>query len=92
MRSVKSIMNRVRVFKLETFRFEDEYDYVYEILSVLISGARTWARWASFWREHVKVIVILLRITENVVAEEKNYKEFEVLSFCGREMALNLLQ
>lgn len=43
-RSVKSIMNRARIFKLETFRFEDEYEYVYEILSVLFSGARTWAR------------------------------------------------
>ena len=41
---MKSIMNRVRIFKLETFRFEDEYEYVYEILSVLFSGARTWAR------------------------------------------------
>ena len=40
---MKSIMNRARIFKLETFRFEDGYDYEYEILSVLISGARTWA-------------------------------------------------
>ena len=40
---MKSIMNRVRIFKLETFRFEDEYDHEYEILSVGISGARTWA-------------------------------------------------
>ena len=36
---------------------EDEYDYEYEIFSVLSSGEPT-----SFWRENVVAVVILLRV------------------------------
>ena len=43
---------------LESFRFSDEDDYEYEIFSILINAH---AEPASFWRENVIAVVIMLR-------------------------------
>ena len=43
---------------------------------------------ASFWRENVIAVVILLRVncfSENIVVAETSYQKLEVLSFCNRE-------
>ena len=45
------------VLALQSFRFWDEDDYMYEIFSVLSSEPRE----PSFWREKVVAVVILLR-------------------------------
>ena len=42
---------------------------------------------ASFWRENLVAVVILLRVSENVVMAETSYQMLEVLSFCDRERA-----
>ena len=44
---------------------------------------------ASFWRENVRAIIILLRAFEsqNVVVVETSYELLEILSFCYRERA-----
>ena len=48
---------------------------------------------ASFWRENVNAVVILLQVqfSDNEVVEEKGYQMFEVLSICDRDGALPLL-
>ena len=48
---------------LETFWFYDENDYEYEIFSIKGSATR---EPASFWRENVVAVVILLRVLERV--------------------------
>lgn len=44
---------------------------------------------ASFWRENVRAIIILLRafVSQNVVVVETSYELLEILSFCYRERA-----
>ena len=44
---------------------------------------------ASFWRENVRAIIILLRAfaSQNVVVVETSYELLEILSFCYRERA-----
>ena len=54
-----TVITNVVPVKIESFRLEDEYDYEYEIFSILSSEA------ASFWQENVIVVVILLRVLAN---------------------------
>ena len=42
---------------------------------------------ASFWRENVIAVVILLRFCENDLVRERSYQLLEVLSFRYREKA-----
>ena len=48
---------------MESLRFWDEDDYVYEIFSILREPAR---EPLSFWRENVITVVILLRVSEQI--------------------------
>ena len=48
---------------MESFRFWDEDDYECEIFSILSEPAR---ESASFWRENVMAVVILLRVSEQM--------------------------
>ena len=51
---------------IESFRFWDEDDYDYEIFWVVLAREP-----ASFWRENVKVVVILLRVLVSFSGENK---------------------
>ena len=42
---------------------------------------------ASFWRENVIAVVILLQVLANVEVAQTSYQTLEVLSFCDRERA-----
>ena len=71
--------------KLESFRFSDKYDYVYEFFSILSSA-----------RARTSVILAGKRgsrrysttsLSENVEMAETSYQMLEVLSFFDREGA-----
>ena len=70
---------------LESFRFYDEYDYEYEIFSV-VSSALAWTsvilagKCGS--RRHSAT-----SFSKNVEVAETSYQMLEVLSFYGRESA-----
>ena len=78
-----SIGNEAFSFLLESFRFYDEYDYEYEIFSV-VSSTLAWTsvilagKCGS--RRHSTA-----SFSENVVVAKTSYQMLVVLSFCGRE-------
>ena len=73
----------------ETFRFQDEYDYEYEIFSIL-SSVRAWTSVILAGkrgsRRHSTT-----SFRANVVVAKTRYQMLEVFLFCDRESAYNLL-
>ena len=80
---VQLLFSYHKLIIVETFRFWDDYDYEYEIFSIL-SSARAWAS-VILAGKCVSRRRSTTSFSKNVEVAETSYQMLEVLSFCDRE-------